>query len=85
MLFNLYEQVNDMKEFNVRDWWKEHRSIFPNLFKLYLRISSNTATSTPSERAFSATSCTLDSRRSSLLPSTMNSLMVARNLYPREK
>lgn len=74
-----------MKEFNARDCWREHRSVFPNVFKLYLRISSNTATSSPSERAFSATSCTLDSRRSSLLPSTVNSLMVARNSYPRKK
>lgn len=39
----------------LTQWWFKHRDIFPNLFKLFVRISSIPASSAPSERCFSVT------------------------------
>lgn len=71
----------DILHFKLVEWWFEHRLIFPKLFKLFLKISSITSTSTPSERSFSTTGNTVTNKRSSLHPTTVDSLILIRNEY----
>lgn len=81
--FFILGKVYDLDTFNLMRWWFEHRNTFPHLFRMYLRNSSKTGTSAPSERAFSTTGRILDSRRTSLLPETINMLMLVRNEHMR--
>lgn len=63
------------------EWWFKHRSVFPNLFKLFMRISCIPASSAPSERCFSITGLIITNRRSCILPENVSNVMICRNLY----
>lgn len=76
----LQEEVIDGDD-KPLDWWKENRRRFPlmaNLAKKYLCV---TATSTPSERVFSAAGNIITPLRSLLKPEKVNQLVfLAKNL-----
>lgn len=76
----LQEEVIDGDD-KPLDWWKENRCRFPlmaNLAKKYLCV---TATSTPSERVFSASGNIITPLRSLLTPEKVNQLVfLAKNL-----
>lgn len=73
--------VDSFENFDLNSWWLNHHNRFPNLFKLYLKISSIPATSTPSERLFSIAGLIINDRRASLNPKTINDILIARNKY----
>lgn len=77
-------QITDVKNFDLKNWWTQHKKCFPALFKLFLRISSNPATSCSSERAFSGASNTVTAKRSCLLPDNVNALALMRNYYKKQ-
>lgn len=77
----IHFQVTKIDDFELDKWWEDHKKYFPNIFNLYMVVYSSTATSCPAERAFSLTGRTIEDRRTSLLPETVNSLVVARNMY----
>lgn len=63
----------------LAEWWYKNKSIFPNLFKLFMQISAIPASSASSERCFSVTGLILSDRRSCLLPKNVSNLVVCRN------
>lgn len=65
----------------LSEWWFKHRTMFPNLFKVFMRISSIPASSAPSERCFSVTRQIISEKRSSILPENVSNIMMVRNLY----
>lgn len=69
------------ESFDSKQWWEQHQLIFPRLFRIFLRTYATPASSASSERAFSTTGRTLDARRISLKPSTVNQLMLNREFY----
>lgn len=66
---------------NLSQWWFKHRSVFPNLFKLFMRISCIPASSAPSERCFSVTGQIITEKRSCISPENVGNIMMCRNLY----
>jgi hypothetical protein len=60
-------------------WWKLNRAAYPNLFKIAIDHLSISATSSPSERAFSAGRLILHYTRSSLHGETLSQLMMLRS------
>lgn len=73
--------VSNLFEFNLVNWWFEHRYSFKNLFRLFLKKAGICASSAPSERSFSTTAIILEARRSCLIPETVQDLILARNKY----
>lgn len=69
------------EDFMIEKWWFENRSTYPNLFKLFMKISCIPASSAPSERIFSRAGRILNDRRTSLLPQSVENLLLYRNLY----
>lgn len=62
-------------------WWFKHRYVYPNLFKLFMRISCIPASSAPSERCFSITGQIITEKRSCILPENVSNIIMCRNLY----
>lgn len=65
---------------DVAKWWYEHSTVFPNLFRLFLKLSCVPATTGSSERNFSTSGNIVTDKRSVILPSNVNNLIVARNV-----
>lgn len=65
----------------LSQWWFKYRSMYPNLFKLFIKTSSIPASSAPSERQFSVTGIIINDRRSCILPKNVSNIMMCRNLY----
>lgn len=76
----LNDRVSDVN-FDLRSWWYQNRDRYRCLFKLFLRISAIPASSAPSERTFSTSGSIVTERRSSLLPKSIENIMLVRNLY----
>lgn len=70
----------DTNNFDLKKWWFENKDEFPNLVKMYCQYLSIPATSAPSERNFSDAGLIVTKRRNSLLPKTIRSLVIARNV-----
>lgn len=66
---------------SLRQWWFKQRLQFPNLFKLFMKISAIPASSAPSERCFSVTGQIISEKRSCILPENVSNIMMCRNLY----
>ena len=69
---SLTMSADDKEKTNVLQWWKEHNTLFPSLFKVaqaYLHIP---ATSVPSERIFSLAGYIVRDRRSKILAANVN-------------
>lgn len=75
---NLAVSVPSTK-FNADEWWWQHKNEFPQLFKLFLKVSSIPATSASSERDFSIAGLIVDDRRSLILPKNVQNIIIARN------
>lgn len=60
-------------------WWIEHSKMYPKLYKIFKNFSCVPATSAGSERSFSLTGNIVTDKRSVLLPSNVNSIVVVRN------
>lgn len=63
---------------DVEKWWFDHSTIFPKLFKLFLKLSCVPATTASSERTFSTGGNIITDKRSLILPDNVNNLIVAR-------
>lgn len=72
---------NENDSTSLSQWWFKHRSLFPNLFKLFMRISAIPASSAPSERCFSVTGQIISEKRSCILPQNVSNIIMCRNLY----
>lgn len=83
----LHLSIPDKREYELDDttqltqWWFKHKTVFPNLFKLFMRISSIPASSAPSERCFSVTGQIISDRRSCIKPENVENIIMCRNLY----
>lgn len=71
----------DPFKFDLLAWWFGNRNVYPNLFKYFISIAGISASSSPSERAFSETGIILTARRASMLPDTLSDLVLARNKF----
>jgi hypothetical protein len=60
---------------DVLSWWSTQGQTFPRLSKLARTILPIPATSAPSERIFSTTGLTVNAKRSSLAPSTVDKVV----------
>ena len=66
---------------NPLEWWKKNKERFPGLATLAKRYLAITATSVPSERAFSLVGHIVNAKRSCLLPENVRTLLfLAENL-----
>lgn len=80
--FNEYQSVVIDSDLNVLQWWFRHKKMFPILSQIAKRLLCIQATSTPSERLFSATGYTVWDRRNALSPIKIDKMMV---LHHNEK
>lgn len=63
------------------EWWQKHKTQFPNLFKLFMKIATIPASSAPSERCFSVTGQIITERRSCISSENVSNVMLCRNMY----
>lgn len=73
---NLTFSKNDYENLILEDWWKNNKGFFPNLYKLFLRVQSTTATSAPAERSFSKTGHILSDVRNKTDPDFVSDLLI---------
>lgn len=66
-------------QIDTSKWWIDHSTVFPNLYKMYLKFSCIPATSASSERNFSTAGNIITDKRSMLLPNNVNNLVIMRN------
>ncbi len=79
---NTSARNHDMEEErDLLGWWKNNSSIFPLLSSLAHRIFSIPASSSSSERNFSAAGLTFNQRRTALKPSTVDAVLFLHNAY----
>ena len=71
-----YQKIRMKKEekekTNVLTWWRVHKKLFPNLFKLVKVFLHIPATSVPSERIFSLAGYIVRARRSKILAANVD-------------
>ncbi len=70
------------KEYDDRDllgWWSQHEKAIPLLSRLARHVLSIPASSSSSERVFSTAGMTLEERRTSLKPSTVDAIIFLHN------
>ena len=60
---------------NVLEWWKLNESRFPNIAKLAKAVICIPATSTPSEKLFSAAGDVVNKRRACLNPENVDVIL----------
>lgn len=77
----LQQKISNEELSDLCKWWFQNRATYPNLYKLFLRISCIPSSSAPSERTFSISGAVITDRRSSLLPKSVKNQMLCRNLY----
>lgn len=75
------EPVAPFPLFDLNKWWFDKKEKFPTLFKIFVRNSAVPATSASSERSFSTTGQIITARRASILPSNVNNMILARNMF----
>lgn len=63
----------------TKTWWNNNANNYPELHRLYAKISSIPASTGSGERSFSLAGLVLTSRRSRVLPANVNNLIVASN------
>jgi len=63
-----YQSIIIDSDLDVFNWWFNHKKKFPLLSQIAKRLLCIQATSTPSERLFSATGYTVWDRRNALSP-----------------
>lgn len=76
---NYLKNTIPMNGLDLKTWWYNNRFEFPNLFQIFLRHSCIPATSAPSERCFSQSGLIVTNLRSTILPSNVNDIIIARN------
>jgi len=62
----------------LEDWWKEYHIVYPEVWKLAERYLAISATSAPSERAFSSAGIVLSIRRCRLKPNLLDDSVLLR-------
>lgn len=61
---------------NISKWWFDHRTVFPKLSKLSLKIHAMQASSTASERCFSTSGNIITDKRSCLDPASIENIIL---------
>jgi hypothetical protein len=64
------------------DWWRLKQQQYPLLANIALRVLAIPATSTPSERVFSAAGITIANERSQLDPHNVGELIFLHDVLP---
>ena len=72
--------VEDMKT-NVIEWWRRHRSVFPNLSKMARQYLAMPATSAGVERLFSAGGLTFGDLAHAMKQETLGASLLAAYIY----
>lgn len=70
-------------KFDIDEWWWKNRNEYPELFKLFLRVSCIPATSASSERDWSTAGMIVNDRRSVILPKNVQNIIIARNRFTK--
>ncbi|ROK32555.1 Zinc finger BED domain-containing protein DAYSLEEPER [Anabarilius grahami] len=73
-----YLRLNHNMEGDGRDvllWWKQHETLLPQLSRLARTVFSVPASSSSSERVFSAAGRVIEERRTTLKPSTVDAIL----------
>ena len=70
-----YLRTRPPTDVNVLSWWKEEATHFPKLSTLARQLLAIPATSTASQRSFSAAGCTVSARRTALAPETVDNIL----------
>lgn len=60
-------------------WWNDRKNDFPNLSRLAIAIHGIPASSTPSERSFSASGAIITDRRTNINPEAVEDLLIIRS------
>lgn len=66
-------------ELDVTCWWNENRQTYPELFKIFARVSTIPASSSSGERTFSRSGNIVTNRRNRIVPENVNNLIIASN------
>ncbi len=78
----IYLNLTPSKEYDDRNllgWWSQHEKTIPLLSRLARHVLSIPASSSSSERIFSTAGRTLEERRTSLKPSTVDAILFLHN------
>lgn len=76
---DLYIKEKITHNVDLPSWWLDHSKIYPNLYRMFLKMSCIPASSASSERLFSTTGNIITDKRSLILPDNVNNLLIARN------
>lgn len=79
-----YLKVGVDLNFDVLQWWENHSSEYPRLYKFAQRVLSVPASSAASERVFSAAGNIITEKRNRIGPKTVNNLIFLNSLYKIE-
>jgi len=70
------------RDTDLVNFWVEHHAVLPKLFSVVQQVLCIPVSSAASERVFSTAGRLLDKRRTSLAPSTVNSLLFLHSNMP---
>lgn len=73
--FEKYLNYNVEKQFDLLEWWKDHKLIFPRLYNFFITIAGLPASSASCERLFSYASNFLTVKRNRMRNDTLEDLM----------
>ena len=71
--------VHDEDDFNILDWWRDHKQTYPVLSILARDVLTVPVSTTSSEGTFSLSGRVLEPRRASLHPDMVKSLMTVKD------
>ena len=71
--------VHDEDDFNILEWWRDHKQTYPVLSILARDVLTVPVSTTSSEGTFSLTGRVLEQRRASLHPDMVKSLMTVKD------
>lgn len=79
-----YLKINAEVNFDVMQWWENHSSEYPRLYRFAQKILSIPASSAASERVFSAAGNIITEKRNRIGPKTVNNLLFLNSLFKYE-
>lgn len=79
-----YLRIRADVNFDVMQWWENHNSEYPRLYKFAQKILAIPASSAASERVFSAAGNIITEKRNRIGPKTVNNLLFLNSVYKYE-
>lgn len=71
----------DAVEFDLKAWWMKHKSLFPQLYKIFIKLQSLPSSSASAERRFSQSSHLLTDLRTRLTPQMVKNLLICKDFH----